>query len=76
MHELFSLRGDDIARMADEAVVETMGVAREAICRAQAIQVHTVARLARFVAIPGGWLTKLRSSSVSASKPLTVWSLR
>ncbi|GLY70631.1 DUF222 domain-containing protein [Amycolatopsis taiwanensis] len=47
MHELFSLRGDDIARMADEAVVETMGVAREAICRAQAIQVHTVARLCK-----------------------------
>ncbi|GLY68161.1 DUF222 domain-containing protein [Amycolatopsis taiwanensis] len=47
MYNLFSLCGDDISRMSDHAAVETMSVAREAICRAQAIQVHAIARLCK-----------------------------
>ncbi|WP_052372511.1 HNH endonuclease signature motif containing protein [Amycolatopsis taiwanensis] len=47
MYDLFSLCGDDISRMSDHAAVETMTVAREAICRAQAIQVHAISRLSR-----------------------------
>ncbi|GLY71639.1 HNH endonuclease [Amycolatopsis taiwanensis] len=44
---LFSLCGDDIVRMSDDAAVETMTVAREAICRAEALQVHAIARLCK-----------------------------
>ncbi|WP_285491248.1 HNH endonuclease signature motif containing protein [Amycolatopsis taiwanensis] len=33
--------------MSDDAAVETMTVAREAVCRAQALQVHAVARLCK-----------------------------
>ncbi|WP_342668930.1 HNH endonuclease signature motif containing protein [Amycolatopsis taiwanensis] len=47
MYDLFSLCGDDIARMSDRAAVETMAVAREAVCRAEAAQVHAIARLCR-----------------------------
>ncbi|WP_245617530.1 hypothetical protein [Amycolatopsis taiwanensis] len=47
LYNLFSLCGEDIARMSDHASVETMAVAREAICRAQAIQVRTIARLCK-----------------------------
>ncbi|GLY66352.1 hypothetical protein Atai01_29710 [Amycolatopsis taiwanensis] len=47
MYNLFSLCGDDIARMSDHAAVETMTVARETICRSQAIQVHAIARLCK-----------------------------
>ncbi|GLY64967.1 DUF222 domain-containing protein [Amycolatopsis taiwanensis] len=47
MYDLFSLCNDDIARMSDHATVETMTVAQKAICRAQAIQVHAIARLGR-----------------------------
>ncbi|GLY70987.1 hypothetical protein Atai01_76060 [Amycolatopsis taiwanensis] len=47
MFDLFSLCADDIVRMSDRAAVETMTVAREAICRAQARQVHAIARLCK-----------------------------
>ncbi|WP_052372673.1 DUF222 domain-containing protein [Amycolatopsis taiwanensis] len=47
MYDLFSLCGDDIARMSDHAAVETMTVAREAVCRAEAVQVRAIARLCK-----------------------------
>ncbi|GLY70433.1 HNH endonuclease signature motif containing protein [Amycolatopsis taiwanensis] len=45
MCHLFSLCGDDIARMSDQAAIEAMTAAREVVCRAQAIQVRAIARL-------------------------------
>lgn len=47
MHDLFSLRCDDIEHMSAGAAVETMCAARQAVCRAQAVQVLAIARLSR-----------------------------
>src|SRR5438067_13437866 len=47
MYDLFSLCAEDIAGMADRAAVETMTVAREAVCRDEAAQVRAIARLAQ-----------------------------
>jgi hypothetical protein len=47
MYDLFSLCADDVAGMADRTAVETMTVARQAVCRAEAVGVRAIARLSR-----------------------------
>ena len=47
MCNLFSLTAHDIATMPDHTVVETMGLARQAVCQAQAVQVRAIQRLSR-----------------------------
>src|SRR2546421_436964 len=47
MDDLFSLRPNDFVGMTDRVAVETMTVAREAVCRAEAAQVRAIARLAQ-----------------------------
>src|SRR5438067_6001487 len=47
MDALFSLRPNDFVGMTDRVAVQTMIVAREAVCRAEAAQVRAIARLAQ-----------------------------